>query len=349
MNLIQAFGRKVPNAALAPKGAVFGGAYEDFVARMNGQVNAAVPSQKVAIAIPRTTVLKSATTVIELQPQVDFKGERLVLSQSGGTLFGASGNFTVNSVKVGRKEQLVSPTPVVGNVFGDQSQRVIGLNMETCPTSLKIYIEVTNLDSKAVSQVISGMLVGSCGGCNENACGVSDPAGSATYEPLVPIGIPITTVKAGSAAIIEVTPQVFFTGQQLVVPTSLWDKTSGALIDPTQYFEIASVKVGREEQLVSPDALAAAVFADNSQQQIGLSMKGCPTSLKIYIEVINLDGADRDFGGTIYGFCGENGNCNTGLCGIDFGVAAMTPGLRPIVNQTTLAAAMPNGLVGGLR
>lgn len=325
--IIDTFGDK-PALAVDDAPAAVTGGFQDLVAKLNGNVRAAVPSQKVALAIPVTTVAKGDTTTIELQPQVDFKGERLIITESGGSLSGVAGAFSIDSIKVGRDEQLIASGGIPGDVFASTSQRVIGLNMKTCPTSLKIYITVTNLDA-AAAHVFSGMLVGSCGGCNEDTCGVPVPGG-ADYEPLVALGIPRTAVAKGATTTIEVTVEEMFRGQQLVIPSLAYETTAAAIVDISQYFTIDSIKVGREEQLLSTDALAASLFSASAQQDIGLSMKPCPTSLKIYVTVTNLDsGNARDFSGAFYGFCGENGNCNTGLCGLDIGqypMPVVTPG-----------------------
>lgn len=333
MNLIEKHGK---NVAMQPT-ARFGGAYEDFLAGMNGRIAPAVSSQKVALAIPVTSVAKGDTTTITLQPQVDFKGEILILSDSGSAL-GNAGNFTVDSIKVGRDEQLVASGAIPGQVFAQGTTQPIGLNMKVCPTSLSITITVTNLDPNAANS-FSGVLIGSCGGCNETAQPAPDTG--AVYDPLVALAIPITTVAKGSTAVIPVSVEVPFTGQRLVVPTSMFDSTAAALTDISAGFTIDSIKVGRDEMLTSSDPIPAAVFAINSPREVGLSMKKCPTSLTINVTVTNVSGVALDFGGAFYGFCGESGNCNTGWCtDCDIGAAAAAPAQAAVARA--MAAAAPS-------
>jgi len=334
MNLIQSHGR-VPNAALKPSVA-FGGQYKEFVAQLNAKVRPARSSGKVALAIPPTTVAKGATATITLRPLVDFKGEQLIVSESSSTFNGVAAQFTINSIKVGRDEQFVAAGAVPAQVFSQQIRRSIGLNMKVCPTSLSITIQVTNRDA-AAGHVFAGMLVGSCGMCNEDSCGVGAAGDGDAYEPLVALAIPATNVLANATTTITVPIEVPFTGQQLVIPTSFYDATQAALEDVSAFFSILSVKVGRDEMLTSTDALPASVFAINSQRDIGLSMKKCPTQLSISITVQELSGAPHEFTGAFYGFCGDSGNCNTGLCtDYDIGVAA------PVQNY----AAIPAGRLG---
>lgn len=327
--ILDTYGDKAPVAETDDAQTAVTGGFQDLVRKLNGDVRAAVASQKVALAIPPTTVAKGDTVTIELQPQVDFKGERLVVSDSGSTLNGTATFFTVDSIKVGRDEQLIASGGIASQVFSQTTQRSIGLNMKTCPTSLKIYITVTNVDA-AASHVFGGMLIGSCGGCNEDSCGVPVPGG-ATFEPLVALAIPPTNVAKGASTTIEVTVEEVFRGQQLIIPTAWHDATNskGAseVSDVSALFTVDSIKVGRDEQMLSTGELPASVFAINSQQEIGLSMKPCPTSLKIYVTVTNLDAANpHEFTGAFYGFCGANGNCNTGYCGdLDIGAYPVAP------------------------
>lgn len=354
LDLIKTHGRRAPNAAFLPT-AHFGTPYDDFVASLAKQVRRARSSQKVALAIPPTTVTKGTSKTITLRPQVDFKGEKLVISDSTGTFNGVAGYFTVDSIKVGRDEQFVASGAIPAQVFAQTVKQTIGLNMKTCPTSLQITLTVTNHDAGA-DHVFAGMLVGQCGGCNDNACGVPN-GGGATYEPLVALAIPATNVAKGATSTISFNVEVPFTGQTLVVPTSWYDATNAALEVVSDNFEIVSIKVGRDEMLTSADPLPASVFAINSQVDVGLSMKKCPTSLQISVTVTNLDAANpHEFAGAFYGFCGDSGDCNTGYCSdMDIGVAApvygSAPGAfmgRPVGQAMQAQAPAAPGAPGGI-
>lgn len=324
MTLIDKHGA-VENVALNNT-AHFGGAYEDFLAGMANRIAPPVSNQKVALAIPVTQV--TGTQQIVLNPQVDFKGEILILSDvsnPGTGLTGSAGNFTIDSIKVGRDEQLVASGAIPGQVFANGTTQPIGLNMKVCPTSLNITLTVTCLANGPLP--FSGVLIGSCGGCNETAQPAPDTG--AVYDPLVALAVPVTNVPAKSTVTIPVSVEVPFTGQRLVIPTSFYDATKGvaALSDTSSFFTIDSIKVGRDEMLTSSDPIPATVFAINSPREVGLSMKKCPTSLTINVTVTNLDTIqDRNFTGAFYGFCGESGVCNSGWCtDCDIGAAAAAP------------------------
>lgn len=319
-------------------GAHFGGAYEDFLAGMGNKINDPVSSQKVALAIPVTNVAAGDTANIVLSPQVDFKGEILIVSDSGAAL-GNAGYFLIESIKVGRDEQLVASSGVPAQVFAQGTTQPIGLNMKVCPTSLNITLSVTNLDAGNAHN-FSGVLIGSCGGCNETRQPAPDTG--ASYDPLVALAIPLQVgIAKGDTVTIPITVEVPFTGQRVVIPTSLYDSSQKVptLADTSSFFTIDSIKIGRDEMLTSSDPIPASVFAINSPREVGLSMKKCPTSLTINVTVTNADQDAHDFAGAFYGFCGESGVCNSGWCtDCDIGTAAAAPAMAAVARAAQVAA-----------
>jgi hypothetical protein len=303
MSLIDRFISSTPKATVGAPG---------LMAAMRSQVRPAAPSQLVVVAIPATSIAKGATQPIAISVQESFKGERIVLSNEPGY-------FLVTSVKIGRKEQLISTAGIPGRAFHHKSQRTYGLNMEPCRTDLQITITVQNLDTTA-PHTVQGMILGTCGGCNDQgaSCGLPVPGGVLS-EPLVAIAVPVTKVAKGTTQAISFSIQETFKAQQLVVPTQHWDMSlaAPALTDTSFQFSITSIKVGRKEQLITKDALPADAFSSDSQAAIGFDMEKCRTDLQMTITVTNNDAAnDHDFVATFYGFCGENGNCNDTGCSV---------------------------------
>lgn len=323
MSLLDRF-ISTPKAAVGASG---------LMTAMRNQVAPAKPSQLVAVAIPPTSVAKGTSQPISISVQEAFKGERLVLS-------GEPGYFLVTSVKVGRKEQLITTAGVPGRTFHHKSQRTYGLNMEPCRTDLQITVTVTNLDANS-AHTLQGMIIGTCGGCNDQgaSCGLPVPGGIMS-EPLVAIGIPVTSVAKSASAVVAFSIQESFKGQQLVIPTQHWDVSLGvpALVDTSAQFTINSIKVGRREQLITTGALPADAFSSDSQSAIGFDMEKCRTDLQIAISVTNLDAANaHDFTGTLFGFCGENGNCNDGGCSVP---PAVSPGRYLGANGVQVSAPL---------
>jgi hypothetical protein len=105
------------------------------------------------------------------------------------------------------------------------------------------------------------------------------------------------TVGANDVFSVTVQLQEPFKGNDFVVAAQI-----------AQYFEIMSIKVGRDEQLISEAAIPAEVFSSASQRQVGLDMLPCPTSKQIFVQVRNVDTQARYFKAAFFGSCFD---CNT--------------------------------------
>jgi len=121
-----------------------------------------------------------------------------------------------------------------------------------------------------------------------------------------PVVLDASSRDSSGAALIIANNDVFNVTVQLQEPFKGNDFVVAASI--AQYFEIMSIKVGRDEQLISEAAIPAEVFSSSSQRQVGLDMLPCPTSKQIFVQVRNIDSQSRFFKAAFFGSCYD---CNT--------------------------------------
>lgn len=89
-----------------------------------------------------TPVPAGATTSVPSQPQVVFRGVRIVVQSTIAPF------FLINDIKVGKNSQLVSSNPIPADVFISTSVGV-SLQMDTAQPGMTISIEVFNTDVAA--------------------------------------------------------------------------------------------------------------------------------------------------------------------------------------------------------
>lgn len=96
-------------------------------------------------------IAAGATVDIDVQPQVKFRPERLIVTDSVAPF------FLINDIKVGKNSQLPSTDPVPATVFVSNATDV-QLAFRTCYIGQKIVVSVTNID--AAGHRFTGAFVG---------------------------------------------------------------------------------------------------------------------------------------------------------------------------------------------
>jgi hypothetical protein len=108
-------------------------------------------SREFALGLGSTNVAGSSSANINVQPQVIFRPERLVIPSN------VAPDFLITDIKVGKNSQLVSTgaLPAVGfteTAFG------VRLKMDTCQISMFVTLTVTN--QNVVAKNFQGMIIG---------------------------------------------------------------------------------------------------------------------------------------------------------------------------------------------
>lgn len=102
------------------------------------------------LGFPTTTTTSSATANISSSPQVWFRADRVFIASS------IVGQYTVGSILVGNKEQLLNGNPVPAVMYSELCVDT-GVSYDTAQPAVSITIQVTNLDTTASHTVTPGM------------------------------------------------------------------------------------------------------------------------------------------------------------------------------------------------
>lgn len=129
-----------PGPAAAAKGAAVKKQFERMLAGRHAAMLAQRPITKAReypLPFPTTTVNAGTTTTIQTQPQVPFRGRRLVIPSD------IAGIFLVNDLKVGKNSMFAASGPVPARLFSEVAVGV-DLNLDTGQISQIISVNVTN-------------------------------------------------------------------------------------------------------------------------------------------------------------------------------------------------------------
>jgi hypothetical protein len=98
-----------------------------------------------------TVVPANSTSVFQAQPQVAFRGTRLVVPAD------LAEHFTINDIRVGRDSQAISSAPIPATAF---SERAVGVNLglDTATPGIIITLSVSNITN--TPQTFSAVLTG---------------------------------------------------------------------------------------------------------------------------------------------------------------------------------------------
>ncbi len=98
-----------------------------------------------------TVILANSTAIFQAQPQLIFRGSRLIIPSA------LANNFSLNDIRVGKDSQAVSSNPVPAAAF---SELAVGVNLglDTATPGIIITISVSN--TTAAQQTFSAALIG---------------------------------------------------------------------------------------------------------------------------------------------------------------------------------------------
>lgn len=91
-----------------------------------------------------TTIAAGATVNIIVQPQVAFKGKRLVIPSD------FAGAVLVNDIKIGNNSQLPSSNPLPGRAFTEMAFGV-NIDFDTAQISQQISMSITNTSGASIT------------------------------------------------------------------------------------------------------------------------------------------------------------------------------------------------------
>lgn len=98
-----------------------------------------------------TLVTAKSTAIFQAQPQVVFRGTRLIIPSS------LAENFVINDIRVGRDSQKISAASIPATAFSELAVGV-HLGLDTATPGILITLSVTNTSSE--DQTFSGALIG---------------------------------------------------------------------------------------------------------------------------------------------------------------------------------------------
>lgn len=105
-----------------------------------------------------------------------------------------------------------------------------------------------------------------------------------------PLGVPATTIAAGAAATITVRPQVPFRPQRFIVPSDI----AGS-------FTIGDIRVGKNSQFVTADAVPARAFQEDAASGVEFGFDTAQVSQDISIVANNISAAQQVFRAIFFG------------------------------------------------
>jgi hypothetical protein len=98
-------------------------------------------SREFPLGFPETPVAAGATENVTVQPQVPFRGERLVIPSD------IAGLFMIDDIRVGKNSQLVSTGAIPARTFTEVGVGV-GVHLDTAQVSQQITLRVRNISGQ---------------------------------------------------------------------------------------------------------------------------------------------------------------------------------------------------------
>jgi len=95
------------------------------------------------LGFPTTTIAAGASAVINAQPQVPFRGRRLIIPSD------IAGSILITDLKIGKNSMFPTSNPVPGRAFTELGVGV-DLNLDTAQISQIVSISVTNTSGAAL-------------------------------------------------------------------------------------------------------------------------------------------------------------------------------------------------------
>lgn len=101
-------------------------------------------SRRYPLGFPTTTVTASGTANITAQPQIPFRGERLVIPSD------IAGGLLLTDVKVGKNSQLAAGNPLPGRAYTEQGWGV-DMHLDTADISQFVQVNLSNTTGHDIS------------------------------------------------------------------------------------------------------------------------------------------------------------------------------------------------------
>lgn len=95
------------------------------------------------LGFPTTSVAAGATATVSSQPQVPFRGRRLIVPSD------IAGSFLINDIKVGKTSMLPNSNPIPARAFTELGVGV-DLNLDTAQISQNISLSIENTSGAAL-------------------------------------------------------------------------------------------------------------------------------------------------------------------------------------------------------
>jgi hypothetical protein len=104
----------------------------------------ATKAREFPLGFPTTTIAAGATANVQTQPQVAFRGRRLVIPSD------IAGALLVNDLKIGNASMFPNSNPIPGRMF---SELAVGLdlNLDTAQISQVVSLNVTNTSAGSLT------------------------------------------------------------------------------------------------------------------------------------------------------------------------------------------------------
>lgn len=98
-------------------------------------------SREFPLGFPETDIPAGATREVIVQPQIPFRGERLVIPSD------IAGLFSIDDIRVGKNSQFVASSPIPARTFSEVGVGV-GLHLDTAQVSQQIVLRVRNISGQ---------------------------------------------------------------------------------------------------------------------------------------------------------------------------------------------------------
>jgi len=108
-------------------------------------------SREYPLGFPQTAIAAGATATVTSNPQVPFRGRRLIIPSD------IAGSVLINDLKVGKNSMFPTSNPVPGRAFTELGVGV-DLNLDTAQISQLVSLNVTNTSGAAIT--FSAALIG---------------------------------------------------------------------------------------------------------------------------------------------------------------------------------------------
>lgn len=108
-------------------------------------------SRRYPLGFPTTTVSANSTATVSGQPQIPFRGERLIIPSD------FAGSLLINDIKVGKNSQLAAANPLPGRAFTEFGWGT-DMHLDTADVSQFVQLALENTSDHSLS--FNGLILG---------------------------------------------------------------------------------------------------------------------------------------------------------------------------------------------